>query len=318
LGFLSDLFAAAASVGRAIIGVLAPVASVIVQSAKTLINLAVTQGQAWMRNKPTSAREQIERDLHEVNDELMGLQLRGRNGYLSSQQERRLSELRDRRDFLNDEISGIDQVLSAKEMVEDEPAYKPVTITDATAHILQYHVGQSTHNKLCRRCGCVMLLQWNRNTATAGLNDFFWGCSDFYNQTGDREYCDNTERLTPNDLNLFAKLDRPEFGINSEKLTRETVNPTKAQRIRQALDSIKDSQRRNNLGLLTYRCPSHGESLRLRRKNQPEDHLFDEYFLGCPMWLPNKQGCNFIVKLKSAAQISSVLNSEKESGVLNI
>ncbi len=319
MGFFSDLFAAAASVGRAILGLAAPYAAAVVSKAKSIIDYVAAKGESLLRAKPTSVREQIERELHDVNQELMRLQLASRsNGYMTVQQGRRLAELRDRRDYLNDEISNIDQVLTAQEMVEDEPAYKPVTITDATAHILQYHVGQSTHNKQCRRCGCVMLLQWNRNTATAGLNDFFWGCSDFYNQTGGREYCDNTERLTPNDLNLFAKLDRPEFEINSATLTRETVNPTKAQRIRQALDSIKDSQRKNKLGLLTYRCPSHGESLRLQRKNQPEDHLFDEYFLGCPMWLPNGNGCNFKIKLKSAAQLSSVLNSEYDTGVMSI
>ena len=319
MAFLANLFAPAATVGRALLGLVAPVAKVIVQNAKNFIDGIASGFSERMRDTPKTAREKVERELHEVNDELMRLQLTSRsNGYMTVQQGRRLSELRERRDFLNDEISDIDQLLSAKEMVEDEPAYKPVTITDATAHILQYHVGQSTHNKQCRRCGCVMLLQWNRDTATAGVNDFFWGCSDFYNQTGGREYCDYTERLTPNDLNLFAKLDRPEFKVDSATLTRASVNPTKAQRIRQAMDSIKDSQQKNNLGLLTYRCPSHGESLRLRRKNQPANNLFDEYFLSCPMWLPNGNGCNFIVKLKSAAQLSSVLNSEYDSGVMSI
>ena len=44
----------------------------------------------------------------------------------------------------------------------------------------------------------------------------------------------------------------------------------------------------------------------------------DEYFLGCPRWLHDNSGCNFLIKLKSAAQISSVLNSEVQKGVLQV
>lgn len=318
MGFLSDLFSAAASMGRAILGVVAPAVGAVVQAAKRFIDDVVTGYNAGRREEPKTAREHIERELHTVNEELVRLQLVARSSGLNEYQSRRLKHLRERRISLNEEISAIDQVLTAQEVVEEEKNFKPIEITDSTAHVLQYHVGQSTHNKLCRRCGCVMLLQWNRDTATAGLHDFFWGCSDYYNQRNGQEFCRHTERLTLDDLNLFANMNRPEFDISADTLTKETINPTKARRIRQALDSIKDKQQSKRLGLITYRCPVHGESLRLRRKNQPEDHLFDEYFLGCPMWLPNGNGCNFLIKLKSAAQISSVLDAEQRQGVLNL
>lgn len=318
MGFISDLFSAAASMGRAILGVVAPAVGAVVQAAKRFIDEVVTGYNAGRREEPKTAREHIERELHTVNEELVRLQLVARSSGLNEYQSRRLKHLRERRISLNEEISAIDQVLTAQEVVEEEENFKPIVITDSTAHILQYHVGQSTHNKLCRRCGCVMLLQWNRDTATAGLHDFFWGCSDYYNQRNGQEFCRHTERLTLDDLNLFANMNRPEFDISADTLTKETINPTKARRIRQALDSIKDKQQSKRLGLITYRCPVHGESLRLRRKNRPEDHLFDEYFLGCPMWLPNGNGCNFLIKLKSAAQISSVLDVEQRLGVLNV
>ncbi|MBV5299386.1 MAG: hypothetical protein JZU64_14955 [Rhodoferax sp.] len=120
------------------------------------------------------------------------------------------------------------------------------------------------------------------------------------------------------DLNLFANLNRSEFEIDPATPTREVVNPTKVRRIRQALDRVRLAQQFKRMGIATYRCPIHGESLRLRRKNQSSDQILDEYFLGCPRWLPENKGCNFIVKLKSAAKISSVLNTEQRVGVLNV
>jgi hypothetical protein len=318
MGFLSDLFTAAASMGRAVLGVVAPAVGAVVRAAKRFIDDVVTEYNSGTREEPKTAREHIERELHTVNEELVRLQLAARSAELNEVQSHRLRYLRERRISLNEEISNIDQVLTAQAVVEDEKHYKPIEITDKTAHILQYHVGQSTHNKLCRNCGSVMLLQWKRAATTAGKNDFFWGCSDFYNQHNGENFCRHTERLTIDDLNLFANMNRPEFDISADTLTKETINPVKARRIRQALDSIKDKQQSQRLGLITYRCPVHGESLRLRRKNQPEDHLFDEYFLGCPMWLPGGIGCNFLIKLKSAAQISSVLDSEQQQGVLGL
>jgi hypothetical protein len=161
-------------------------------------------------------------------------------------------------------------------------------------------------------------LQWDRRKETAGLQDFFWGCSGYYIEFRGKRACTYTERLTVADLNLFTNLSRPEFAIDSATLTRETINPTKARRIRQALDSIRGQHNSKSLGIATYRCPIHGESLRLKRKNHSSNHLFDEYFLGCPRWLPDNAGCNFLIKLKSAAQISSVMDKAQGMGVLGI
>jgi hypothetical protein len=218
---------------------------------------------------------------------------------------------------LNQEIAAIDKFSAAEEIVQEEKSYRPVVITDENAHILQYHVGQSAYNKLCQ-CGRVMVLQWNRRVATAGLSDFFWGCSGYYVKVEGQAVCQRTQQLTFQDLNLFANLNRPEFEVDSVTLTRETINPVKARRIRQALDSIRGAHREKRLGITVYRCPIHGESLRLQRNSQPSGQLLDEYFLGCPRWLPKNAGCNFLVKLKSAAQISSVLDTEQNQGVLSV
>ena len=313
-GFISTV----AQVGRAVIGVAIPVSKVIVQSAKDLVNGVVASFEKGVRTDPQSARQHAERELQQVNDEIAVLKkLYLANQRLNSEQDQRWHELRSRRDVLNGEITAIDKFTTAQEIIKEEEHYRPIVISDANAHVLQYHVGQSTHNKMCV-CGRDMVLQWNRATVTAGLHDFFWGCSGYYIRVNNRAACERTQQLTFEDLNLFANLNRPEFGIESATLTREAINPVKARRIRQALDSIRGAQQSKKVGIVTYRCPIHGESLRLQRKNQASDQLLDAYFLGCPRWLPNNAGCNFLVKLKSAAQISSVLDTEHSTGVLGI
>ena len=315
---LSGFVTTVAQVGRAIVGVALPMSKVIVQSAKNLVNGVVASFEKGMRTDPQSARQHAERELQQVNDEIAVLKkLYLANQRLNREQDQTWHELRSRRDVLNGEITAIDKFTTAQEIIKEEENYRPIVISDANAHVLQYHVGQSTHNKMCV-CGRDMVLQWNRATVTAGLHDFFWGCSGYYIRVNNRAACERTQQLTFEDLNLFANLNRPEFEIASATLTRETINPLKARRIRQALDSIRGTQQSKKAGIVTYRCPIHGESLRLQRKNQATDQLLDAYFLGCPRWLPNNAGCNYLVKLKSAAQISSVLDTEHHMGVLGI
>ena len=56
----------------------------------------------------------------------------------------------------------------------------------------------------------------------------------------------------------------------------------------------------------------------LREKRDGAAGLLDQFLLGCPRWLPQKQGCNFLVKLKSPAQLSAYLESSKEGGLLAV
>lgn len=305
-------------VGGAVLGEIVRGVDAVVKSAKQFVNDVVTNYTKDKRVPPKTAREQAERDLQEVNEEILHLRQRYRDqGGLNSQQKRRWQDLKAKRDEINKELSAIDQVVTATELTDQEHDIKPVHIDNANAQILQYHVGQNTFNKICQ-CGRPMVLQWDRRKQTAELNDFFWGCSGYYIELNGKRACCHVEQLTPSDLDLFANLNRPEFKLNSLTLTSETINPVKAKRIRQALDSIRDKHASKSLGIAVYRCPIHGESLRLRRKRESSGQLLDEYFLGCPRWLPGNHGCNFIVKLKSAAQISSVLDREQGLGVLNV
>lgn len=321
MGFFSGLshfFKTVVSIGRAFAGAAAPVLRGIVEGAKHLINEVSTAIGAGMRDDPATQREHYERELQQVNEEVIRLRMHyQKNHGLPQQEKRRWEELKRRRDALNEAIANFDQEATAQDIVAEEKHYQSVAITNDTAHILQYHIGQSAYNKTCV-CGRVMVLQWKRQTSTAGLQDFFWGCSGWYEQHNGKHACQRIAPLTHDDLNLFANLNRPEFEVDSETLTREVINPTKARRIRQALDSVRGTQQSKKMGIATYRCPIHGESLRLQRKNQRTDQILDEYFLGCPRWLPDNMGCNFLVKLKSAAQISSVLNTEQRLGVLDV
>lgn len=305
-------------VGGTVLGEVARGMGAIVNSAKEFVNAVVTGYTKGRREPPATAREQAERDLQEVNAEIV--QLRQRyidQGGLNDQQKRRWANLKARRDEINNELSAIDQFVTAAELTDHERDFKPVRIDDANAQILQYHVGQNACNKICR-CGRPMVLQWDRRKETAGLQDFFWGCSGYYIEFKGKRACTHTQQLTTSDFDLFTNLNRPEFKLDSLTLTRETINPVKAHRIRQALDSIRGKHSSRSLGIAVYRCPIHGESLRLKRNREPSGQLLDEYFLGCPRWLPNNAGCNFLVKLKSAAQISSVLDREQSVGVLGV
>lgn len=305
-------------VGGTVLGEVARGIGVVVKSAKEFVDGMVSGYLKGRREQPATARERAERDLQEVNEEIFDLRRKySEGGGLNEQQKRRWADLKSRRDEINAELSAIDQVTTAVEVSEKEKDIRLVQVNDTNAQILQYHVGQNVCNKICR-CGRPMVLQWDRRKETAGLRDFFWGCSGYYIEVNGRRACTHTERLSANDLDLFANLNRPEFALDSVTLTRETINPTKAKRIRQALDNIRGKHRSKSLGIATYRCPIHGESLRLQRKAQTSNQLFDEYFLGCPRWLPNNAGCNFLIKLKSAAQISSVLDKEQGAGVLGI
>ena len=316
--FLVGVLKVATQVGRAFVGVVAPAVRQVVATAKKIIDGLVMGAGQGMREKPQSEMERNERELQAVNEEIMWLkgQWRSHSG-LNDRQKQRWHELKARREALNGEISAIDEVVTAKEVVTEEKNFRPIGIDDATAHILQYHIGQNSSNKRCD-CGRAMVLQWNRATSTAGLKDFFWGCSGWYVTNNSRPACTLRQPLQHDELNLFVNANRPEFEISSSELTLETLNPVKARRIRQALDSVRDSHRKKRMGIATYRCPIHGESLRLQRKNQANDAVLDEYFLGCPHWLPNNAGCNFLVKLKSAAQISSVLDTEQNIGILRV
>lgn len=326
MSLLSDLidiakgaFKGAIKVGRAVAGAAAPVIKEMMDGARKLVDEVAKRAGKAFREEPKTVRDSLERELQDVNERIAALRKKYQSSGSPSQRDIDLSKhLKQRRREINEQITGLNQVDHAQEMVEREKDYKPVVITDDNAHILQYHVGQNTYNKACPECGRAMVLQWSRAVKTPGLRDFYWGCSGWYFKRDGKPVCNGRLALTHDDLSLFANLNRSEFELKSTDLTRVTLDPSRAQRIRGALDSVRDEHRKRKLGIASYRCPLHGESLVLRRKKDTGTDLLDEYFLGCPRWLHDNSGCNFLIKLKSAAQISSVLNCEVQKGVLQV
>ena len=65
----------------------------------------------------------------------------------------------------------------------------------------------------------------------------------------------------------------------------------------------------------TFCCPIHSEPMRLRRKRDAEG-LLDLYFYGCPRWKADGTGCNYLQKLKSAAQLAAALETTTGRGLL--
>ena len=318
LNVVDAVFDGFTQVGKAIFKAGSEVVDTAVKSAKKIVDEIWKASAGVFQEEPKTVREHIERDLQEINARIQRLRQKFQEKGSLNVADRELWEyLKNQRNDLNAKLAALDQINMAEDIVKQEKDYETTIITDLNAQILQYHVGQSTHNKICT-CGRPMVLQWNRELSTAGIKDFFWGCSGWYIVNNGKHACTRQIRLSQDDLNIFANLNRAEFKVKSAELTRKTLDPKRAKRVRDALDSIRAEHHKRRLGVAIYRCPIHGESLRLQRKKQTSSGLLDEYFLGCPRWLPNNAGCNFIVKLKSVGQISSVISAEQNQGIFQV
>ncbi len=311
MGWLSDLVGAVVTVTAAVIDV----------AEKAKIEIVYAASKAWNNYQEKKSRERLSRikeqardELIEVNDEL--LSILHRRGGLSGVEKRRAELLYERRDELKNKIAGVDEVSVAREINESPDAFEKFIVNNDRAHILQGQVGVSVFGKQCPNCGRDMLIQWRRSVDTAKVSDFFWGCSGWYDTlpNGQRA-CSTTMRISESDMNIFARTDTPEYQVNNEELTELVMLPGPSSIVTERMNDVISDQRAQHRGAEDYRCPTHGEELVLRKKNQATS-LLDQYFLGCPRWKPNNQGCGYMVKLKSAAQLSTLLKKETGAGVL--
>lgn len=316
MGFFSSLvggfFDAVKAVGKAIIEVAAPAVSYVVENAQRLVKAIWHAVEEEFRDPPKDERERLEQKLAEVNEQVLRLrQTYFSRGRMTESEQREWKYLEEQRRLLTEEIASLDKVCHAEEIAASGDDYESLVITDHESHILQYHVGQSTHNKPCPSCGRPMVLQWQQAIKVAHRKDFFWGCSGFTFGT-----CRHTEPMSTSDFNIFLNTKRSEFELTPEELAEFTFhkNPT---RIVEAMRDIKSKLAQRKQGVNEYRCPFHMEKLVLREKRN-FNGLADQFFLGCPRWQPDNNGCNYIVKLKSAAQLSAVLNSSGENGVVAV
>lgn len=312
----SALFSGLKTAGRVVMNVAGPAIGQITVAARKVFYGAMDGINKAFASPPATERERIDRDLFDTNERLERLRERHRRyGSLTATDQAENRHLMERRQDLMDELEALDKVDLAEELVEAEGDIEAFEITEAQFHMLQYQVGQNSLNKVCAVCGRKMVLQWdNKLLVVQRRSQFFWGCSGFY--VAAPYQCTQTDQLCDADFKVLLNTRRSEFECTPEELAAVTFekNP---ERIRDAIRSIRSKLQKKRQGLDCYRCPVHGERLIIREKREPIGGLHDQFFLGCPRWLPNDQGCNYLVKLKSAAQISAALEAGGETGVFS-
>lgn len=239
-----------------------------------------------------------------VNDEAFELEEKKiKDGRLNEYEQYQLNELYERRNTLRDRIGENREVIIAEEITNDSREYGNVLIQDSNSHVLQFHVGQAVFGKKCL-CGKPMILQFARNQYSINMAGFFWSCIGYYDGTHK-----NIEKFTQYDMNLFTRIDRPEFQISTQQLGNILSLPGSSENVEKRMGKIK------NHPTDIYLCPIHNEPMVLKEKRGAQG-LLDQYFLGCPRWKAGNNGCTQVVKIKSPAQLASILEAFYGRGIL--
>ena len=308
MGFLSDIFGAFVSVASAVIGVVGNVVSDIVE--------AVTGAREKLFGAE-KIKDKARDELKDVNDELLSIIAKyKRKGSVSPDDKRRADYLTNRRTELKNSIDGANEVIVETEIEEEPDAFEQFVIGNDKAHILQGQVGVSVFGKKCPKCNGDMQIQWPNSVTTAKLSDFFWGCTRWYiKDDNGNPLCSTIIKFTPSDFNIFTRTDSAESQVTNNELTDLVLLPGPSSIIAERMDDVISDQRSHHRGAEQYICPTHGEDMILRKKRQATT-LLDQYFLGCPRWKPNNEGCSYMVKLKSVMQLSTLLKKETGDGLL--
>jgi len=264
-------------------------------------------GEFRARNRSvnlTLVNKPIHNATKEFNDQILELELKKRRDRTLNQYDsQRLNSLYSQRDNLKDEIRNNNELLMTEKMQNGQGIYDSIHINNVNTHILQFHVGQTVFGKRCRQCGRPMALQWKQGMQTVSMSDFFWGCIGFY------EGVKHHEPFMQSDMDLFTRVDRPEFEMTSQNLSNIILLPGPKANITKRMSEIKKESTD------VYLCPIHNEPMVVREKKDAQG-LLDQFFFGCPRWLPNGLGCSQIVKLKSPAQLASTLEAFYGRGIL--
>lgn len=313
MGWLSDLVKAVVTVVAVVIDVAVYTTVEIVDAASEAWNDYQKRKSREMLPDKERVKEQARDELKDINNELLSiLDKRNLRGGLSSDENRRAENLILRRDELKKIIDGVDEVSVAREINDDPDAFEKFLVNNNSAHILQGQVGVSAFGKKCPNCSRDMLIQWPQDVKTAKVSDFFWGCSGWYDI---QRQCKTTQRISRSDLSIFARTDTPEYQVSNDELTDLILLPGPSSIVNERMNDVISDQRAQRRGAEDYRCPTHGEELILTKKIKPTQ-LLDQYYLGCPRRKQHNQGCRYVVKLKSVAQLSTLLKKETGTGIL--
>lgn len=294
-------------------GVVNEVVSAVVDTVRLVYDAFVEKGGPVKEVAATESRRKQEH-LREVNDEIMHLRNRGMSsGGLSDQERRRWQELREQRDELRGALNQAKEVKAAEKILDSESVLHKVEVDLETTHVLQYNAFADTLGKKCT-CGRQMKLQWKRDLSVAGPKDFYWGCTGWYVPMGQGKACNRTEPMQVSDYALMTDTSAPEFSVTAEEFGVILEDPGTSQIVISRVNDLRSDLAARKRGVELATCPVHGENMVLRKKSNPSG-LLDTYFLACPHWQPNSQGCSFIEKLKSGSQLAALLKSETGRGI---
>ncbi len=298
-----------------LIGVVKETVAVVVDTVRTAYMRYTAKGGAAKEEVVQEAEKKKDR-LREVNDEIMDLRNRAMSrGGLNDQDRRRWNDLREEREELMGGLKQAKEVKAAEKILDSEATLEKVEIDLETSHVLQYNAFADTLGKTCQ-CGRPMKLQWKRELNVAGPKDFYWGCTGWYTQTPQgRRACTRTEPLQRTDYGLMTDTSAPEFSLTAEDFGIILEDPGTSKIITDRVNDLRSDLTAKKRGVESVTCPVHGQNMVLRKKSQPTG-LLDAYFLACPHWHPNGQGCPFIEKLKSGAQLAALLKTETGRGIL--
>lgn len=302
-----------------VLNVIGKAVNVVMYAAGTIVGIALAgtaeflqvtcekYGEYRAKNRATNlqlANRPVHSQTRLLNDEIGELeQKKRRDRGLNRADHQRLIGLYEQRDGLKSEIRQNNELILAERMVEGKGVYDNLRITDINTHVLQFHVGQTVFGKRCRQCGKPMVLQWKQGMATVTMSDFFWGCIGFYE--GER----HMEPFRQADMQLFTRVDRPEFEVSTQQLNTILQLPAPKQHVIKRLSGAKQQETE------VYLCPIHNEPMVLREKKDAHG-LLDQFFFGCPRWSPKEGGCSQIVKLKSPGQLASALEAYYGRGIM--
>ena len=294
-------------------GVVTEVVSAVVDTVRLVYDAFAERGGPVKEVAATESRRKQEH-LREVNDEIMHLRNRGMSsGGLSDQERRRWQELREQRDELRGALNQAKEVKAAEKILDSESVLHKVEVDLETTHVLQYNAFADTLGKKCT-CGRQMKLQWKRDLSVAGPKDFYWGCTGWYVPMGQGKACNRTEPMQVSDYALMTDTSAPEFSVTAEEFGVILEDPGTSQIVISRVNDLRSDLAARKRGVELATCPVHGENMVLRKKSNPSG-LLDTYFLACPRWQPNSQGCSFIEKLKSGSQLAALLKSETGRGI---
>ncbi len=169
--------------------------------------------------------------------------------------------------------------------------------------------------KTCPKCQRPMKLQWARNLVHVNPQDFYWGCTGWYFNNQLVRLCKYRENLSRQDLVLMTDTSVPEFSLSAQDFNIILQDHSTSESIVERMDDLQFDLKSRKQGIKIVCCPIHAEPMQLQKKKNGVG-LLDQYYLRCPHWASDNQGCMYMEKLKSGSQLAALLKYQTGTGIL--